>query len=151
MLRSAASVVAGVVTLVISSFAIEFVVDSILLRTLPHSFPNERALAASNSVMALTLGYTVLCAVLAGYVTARLAGKSEMKHALALAVVQDLLTLLAMISHVAPAPRWAWACNLTLVPLAMLVGGKWRAASTRVPNKTTVPDSSSVAKHDPCS
>jgi uncharacterized membrane protein len=93
MLRSAGSVLAGVVTLLISSFAIEFVVDSILLHALPHSFPNERALAASNPVMALTLGYTLLCAVLAGFVTARVAGRSEMKHALALAVVQDILCI----------------------------------------------------------
>ena len=141
MVRSVGSVLAGVVALLISSFAIEFAVDSILLRTMAHSFPNQRALAASNPVMALTLGYTLLCAALAGYTTARLAGRSEMKHALALAMVQDLLTLLAMVMHVAPAPNWAWALNLTLVPLAMLMGGKWRASSARVPSKAIVPDS----------
>ena len=148
MLRSAGSVLAGVLTLLISSFAIEFVVDSILLHTFPHSFPNQQALAASNAVMAFTFGYTLLCAVLAGYVTAGVAGRSEMKHALALAVVQDMLTLLAMVKHVAPAPTWAWVCNLTLVPLAVLMGGKWRAASVRLPSKTIVPDSKPASQPD---
>ena len=133
MLRSVGSVLAGVVTLVISSFAIEFIVDAILLRTFAASFPDKQALATSNPVMALTVGYTVLCAGLAGWVTGRLAGKSEIRHAVALAAVQEILTVLAIIAHVAPAPNWVWACNLTLVPLAMAMGGKWRATQARRP------------------
>jgi len=133
MLRSVGSVFAGVLSLLISSFAIEFVVDSMLLRTWPQAFPNEQALAASNPVMALTLGYSLPCAVLAGWVTARVAGKAEMKHAWALAAVQEVLTVLAMVAHVAPAPNWVWACNLTLVPLAIVMGGRWRAAQSAKP------------------
>jgi tetrahydromethanopterin S-methyltransferase subunit D len=128
MLRSIGSLLAGELTLVISSFAIEFVVDSILLRASPHSFANNQALAASNPVLAVTVGYTVLCSALAGVVTARIALRSKVKHAVALAVLQEALTVIAMLKHPELAPTWVWACNITLVPLAIVMGGKWGAA-----------------------
>ena len=128
MVRSIVSVLAGELTLFVSSFAMEFVVDSILLRTSPHSFPNEQALAASNPVLAVTVGYTVLCSALAGLVTARVAVRAEVKHALALAALQEILTTIALVTHPALAPVWVWACNITLVPLAIVMGGKWGAA-----------------------
>ena len=128
MLRSVGAVLAGELTLLISSFAIQFVVDSILLRAWPQSFPDERALAASNAVMALTVGYTFLCSALAGYVAAAVAGRSEVKHAMALAALQEVLTATALVTHPGLAPGWVWACNLTLVPIAIVIGGRWRAA-----------------------
>ena len=133
MLRSVGAVLAGELTLVISSFALEFVVDSVLLRAWPQSFPNLRALATSNAVMALTVGYTVLCSGLAGFVAALVAGRSEVKHAMALAALQEVLTASAMVTHPGLARNWVWACNLTLVPVAIVLAAQWRAARKRAP------------------
>jgi hypothetical protein len=83
--------------------------------------------------MALTVGYTVLCSALAGFVAAFVAGKSEMKHAMALAALQEALTATAMVSHPGLARSWVWACNLTLVPAAIVLAAQWRAARKRAP------------------
>jgi hypothetical protein len=43
-------------------------------------------------------------------------------------VLQEALTVIAMLKHPELAPTWVWACNITLVPLAIVMGGKWGAA-----------------------
>lgn len=128
MFRSIGSVLAGELTLLASSFAMGLLVDAIVFRAPPHSFANQQALAASRAVMVITVFYTVLCSLLAGYVTARAAGKKEVKHAMALAALQVILTATLILKHPGMAPTWVWACNITLVPLAIVLGGRIRAA-----------------------
>lgn len=127
MLRSILSVLAGLVVMTIAAFAIEFALDAILMRVSPASFPNESALAHNNSVMLFTFAYTLACMVLGGYLTALIARRALVAHAIALAVVQEVLTVIAIVYKVAPAPPWAWALNLILVPIAIILGGYWRA------------------------
>jgi hypothetical protein len=128
MLRSVGSVVLGLFTLSVLSIVLVGVQDVLLLHFLPSTFRDAKALSNSNAVLAGGIFLTILCALLAGWITARVAGKAEIKHALVLAVVEEIFTVLLIVTHAAPAPSWAWACNLTLLPLATVLGGKWRAA-----------------------
>ncbi|MFZ0463839.1 MAG: hypothetical protein WBE20_02865 [Candidatus Acidiferrales bacterium] len=128
MLRSILSVLGGLIIMTAASFAIEFVVDAILLRAFPGSFADEAALMHSTGVMIFTMAYTLACMVLGGYLAATFAGRVFVAHAIALAVVQEILTVIAIVYKVAPAPAWAWALNLILVPICIILGGSWRAA-----------------------
>jgi site-specific recombinase len=130
MLRSAGSVVLGLFTLLVSSIVLVGVQDVLLLHFLPNTFPNAQVLSSSSTVMAGGIVLTILCALLAGWVTARVADKAEIKHALAVAVVEEIFTVLIIVTRAVQAPSWVWACNLTLIPLATLLGGKWRAAQS---------------------
>ena len=128
MLRSILSVLGGLIIMTAASFAIEFVVDAILRRAFPGSFANEAALMQSTGVMIFTMAYTLACMVLGGYLAATFARRAFVAHAIALAVVQEILTVIAIVYKVAPAPAWAWALNLILVPICIIAGGYWRAA-----------------------
>ena len=122
MLRSTGSVVLGAITLLVSSIVLVGVEDVLLLHFLPNAFPDAKALSNSSAVLGGGIVLTVLCALLAGWLTARVAGRAEIKHALALAVVEEVFTVLLIVSHAVPSPSWVWACNLTLFPLATLLG-----------------------------
>jgi len=126
MLRSILSILAGLVVMTAASFAIEFAVDGFLMHFYPANFPNETALALSSGVLILTMAYTLVCVAFGGYLTAFIARRSPLVHAAALAALQEVLTVIAIIEKVAPAPRWAWIANLALVPLAIILGGYWR-------------------------
>jgi len=128
MLRSVGSVVLGLFTLSVLSMVLVGVQDVLLLHFFPNTFPDAKALSNSNVVLTGGIFLTILCALLAGWITARVAGKAQIKHALAVAVVEEIFTVLLIVSHAVPAPSWVWACNLTLIPLATLFGGKWCAA-----------------------
>lgn len=127
MFRSILSVFAGLVVMTAAAFAIEFAVDAFLLHSYPINFPSEAALARSNGVMLLTLAYSLLCMILGGYITSWLAPRSPVSHAIALAALQEILTVIAILEKLAPAPRWAWIANLLLVPIAIILGGYWRS------------------------
>jgi predicted MFS family arabinose efflux permease len=77
VLRSILAVLAGIVTLIIVSFGIEAVVPA-----------NEN----------FAYIYGTLSVVLGGWVTARLAPREPLKHAIAMGALQALLTLLLLFS-----------------------------------------------------
>ena len=133
MLRSIVAVLGGLIIMTAASFAIEFVVDTILLRAFPASFANEAALEHSTGVMIFTMAYTLVCMALGGYLAATFARRAFVAHAVALAVVQEILTIIAIVYTVAPAPAWAWALTLILVPICIIFGGYWRAAKQMQP------------------
>ncbi len=126
MLRSILSILTGLAVMTAATFAIEFAVDAILLRTFPAAFPSKASLSASKAVLLLMIAYTLACMSLGGYVTALVAHRWEVRHAIALAVLQEILTVIAMIEKLAPAPTWVWFANLTLVPVAIILGGYWK-------------------------
>jgi len=114
MLRSAGSVLLGLFTLLVLSIVLVGLQDVLLLHFFPNTFPDAKVLSTSSAVMAGGIALTTLCALLAGWLTARVAGKAEVKHALALAVVEEVFTVLLIVSHAVPSPGWVLACNLTL-------------------------------------
>jgi hypothetical protein len=124
VLRSIVAVLAGVVVLTVASFAIEAVVDPLLLRVFPRALPDAAALSSNPSARALTYAYGFLCVAAGGYVAARLARASPIAHALATGIVQAGLTVAAMLSPVAGhASRVQWiAIAILSVPSAVLGG-----------------------------
>lgn len=123
MVRSVLSVIAGIAALTVSSFAIEAVLNSLLLRTFPNTLPTA-ALSSNPWVRTLTFAYGLLCVAGGGYLAARLARRRPIQHAAAMAIVQAVLTIVAMLSTVGNhASRWVWIATAFLTIPAALVGG----------------------------
>ena len=121
MLRSALAVLAGLVVILITSFGIEAVANPLLVKVL--GLPNEAALPHNMGVWAITFTYTFVCVIAGGWVTARLAPKLRERHALALGVIQSLLTIPAMLAFPAQAPLLGWIFGMILVIPAAWFGG----------------------------
>lgn len=124
MLRSVLSVIAGIVVLTATSFAIEAVMNPLLLRLFPLALPGPAALSTNHWVRALTFAYGLTCVAAGGYVTARLARRLPIKHAAAMGIVQAGLTIMAMLSPEANhATRLQWIATAILSIPAALAGG----------------------------
>jgi|SRR5580658_893301 hypothetical protein len=124
MLRSVLSVLAGIAILTAASFAIEVVVNPLLLRAFPQALPSPAALSSNQWVRMLMFAYGFTCVAAGGYVTARIARRSPIKHAAAMGIVQAGLTLAAMLSPEANhASRMQWITIAVLSISAALAGG----------------------------
>jgi hypothetical protein len=124
MLRSVLSVLAGIAILTAASFAIEAVVNPLLLRAFPQTLPNPAALASNPWVRMLTFAYGLTCVAAGGYAAARIARRFPVKHAAAMGILQAGLTIAAMLSpeanHASPA-QWITIAVLSIP--AALAGG----------------------------
>ena len=121
MIRSIVAVIAGIVTLTATSFAIEAVANPLLMKLFPHTLPNETALNHNTAVKLITFGYTALCIAAGGFVTAWIARKSKVIHAVVMGVIQAGLTTYVMFDMPNLAPRWAWLLGIVMtVPMAWL-------------------------------
>lgn len=127
MIRSLAAVIAGIVTLTVSSFAIEAAMNPLLLRFFPHALPNEGALNHNTGVKLITLAYTALCVAAGGYVTARVARRAKVIHAVVMGAIEVGLTVWVMFEMPQHAPRWAW-----LLGIAAILPMAWIGAALRV-------------------
>lgn len=127
MIRSVAAVIAGIATLTITSFAIEAGVNPLLLRFFPHALPNEWALNHNTGVKLIILAYTALCVAAGGFVTAWVARRAKVIHAVVMGVVEVGLTVWVMFEMPQQAPRWAW-----LLGIAMILPMAWIGAALRV-------------------
>ena len=106
MLRSTLAVILGIATLLATSFAIEPIFP-------PTPWPK-----------AFMFLYGSLCIAAGGYVTARVARRAPLKHALAMGVTQAALTIIAMFSPEAYRATTAqWILNASSTIPAALVGG----------------------------
>jgi hypothetical protein len=130
MIRSVLSVLAGIVVLTVTSFAIEMALNPLLMRAFPETLPSPEALAANPWVKALTFGYGFLCVAAGGFVAARIAGgarvtpRRPMTHAAVMGIVQAGLTILAMLSPEGNhASRSQWIVIAALSIPAALAGG----------------------------
>jgi hypothetical protein len=117
MVRSVLAILAGVVTLTVTSFAIEAVVKPWIEASLP---------AGSWAVWVATMAYSVPCVVLGGYATARAAKSKPVKHALAYGFVMAALTIILWISPPPGVPyqsaaKWILGIAL-LLPFSWLGG-----------------------------
>ncbi|HXQ27178.1 MAG TPA: hypothetical protein VN822_12275 [Candidatus Acidoferrales bacterium] len=119
MIRSVLAVLAGIATLTVTSFAIEAAADPLIIWMFPHALPNKAAISHNLPASLFMFAYTALCVAAGGYVTAWVARRSPVWHALVMGAVEVALTVLAMVSlpDVAPLRNWIVAMVLT-VPAA---------------------------------
>ena len=120
MWQSILAVLAGILTLSITSFAIEAAANPILMRLL--GLPDEAALARHPGVRNATLAYSMLCVALGGYVCARLAPKRPLHHAIVMGALQSGMTLFAMQSmpELASPTQWLVIAALSFPALTPL-------------------------------
>ena len=124
MLRSVLSVLAGIAVLTAASFAIEAVVNPLLLRAFPQALPSPAALSSNSWVRMVTFAYGLICVAAGGYVAARIARRLPIRHAAAMGMVQAGLTVAAMLSPEANhASRMQWIAIAILSIPAALAGG----------------------------
>jgi len=140
MTRSALAILAGIVTLTITSFAIEAAADPLMMHLFPQALPNRAAISHSLPATLFLFAYTALCVAAGGYVTAWLARRSPVLHAVLMGVVQVALTILAMMSsslrNEAPLLNWIGALLFT-IPAAWCGGlVRAKAAKNNSPRET---------------
>ena len=121
MLRSIGAVVAGVIVVVVLSNLVDMVMHATgIIPDGPMWNPAHNALA---------LGYRCVIAVGAGWVTARIAARSPVGHAIALGVVGTALGVLGVVAtwNLNYGPHWyPIALAVTALPCCWL--GGWIAA-----------------------
>jgi hypothetical protein len=100
--------------ILVASFAIEAAVTPLLLWMFPVAPPDEAAMSHNQAVWLFTFGYTLRCVVAAGYVTARLAPRYTVRHALILGILQSALTIPAMLEFREKAPLWGWILSMVV-------------------------------------
>jgi hypothetical protein len=123
MLRSALAILAGIAALTISSFAIEAVVNPLLLRAFPVALPNDAAMSHNLPAMSFTFAYSLTCVGFGGYLTARLARHAPARHAAMMGAIQAALTVAAMLADRDKAPLAAWIIGILLMTPAAWCGG----------------------------
>ncbi|MGH9645232.1 MAG: hypothetical protein ACRD4E_00325 [Bryobacteraceae bacterium] len=124
VIRSVLSVLAGIVVLTVASFAIEAVLNPLLIRVFPEALPSSEALSSNLWVRTLMFAYGLMCVATGGYVAARVARRLPVQHAAVMGIIQAGLTVMAMLSPVANhASRWVWIITAILTIPAALVGG----------------------------
>jgi hypothetical protein len=121
MMRSVVAVFAGILVNVILSTATDLVLHSTgVFPALGKAMPDH--------LFALALAYRLLFGVLGGYVTARLAPRDPMKHAIILGIIGTVLASIGAIAtwNKGPefGPKWyALALIVTALPVCW-IGGK---------------------------
>ncbi len=127
MIRSVLGVLAGIATLTVTSFAIEWAADPLLLHLFPKALPNAGALSNNIYASLFMYAYTALCVAAGGYVTAWVARRSPVGHAVAMGLVELALTVLAWRSFGHEAPLRNWIIGMVTVVPAAWCGGLLRA------------------------
>lgn len=68
--------------------------------------------------------YTIPALLLGGYIAAALAPKYPVRHAVGMAVLQELLILALIFNPPHPTPAWMWGLTLVVAPAAIIMGGR---------------------------
>jgi hypothetical protein len=126
MIRSVAAVLAGIVSLTAVSFAIEAVADPLLMHLFPRAFPDAVALSRSVPAHLVMFAYTFVSVALGGYVTAWIARRAAVRHAVIMGVAEVGLTIWAMLALPHEAPVWSWIAGMVFVMPAAWLGGALR-------------------------
>jgi len=143
MIISIAAVLAGLIVLTVTSFAIEWAADPLLLRLFPEALPNRSALETNLYAALFMYFYTALCVAAGGYVSAWVARRSPVAHAVAMGVVELGLTVWAMKAVVVHAPLRNWIVGIAMAVPAAWCGGLLRAK--QVTKRNTLPASRGAA------
>ena len=131
MIRSILAVLLGIVALTISSFAIEAVTNPILFRLFPDALPNSQAISRNTPAAIFLFSYSLMCVAFGGYVTAWVARRLEVRHALIMGVIQAVLTIFAMQAFRDQAPMKVWIISMLMTTPAAWLGGLIRANQIR--------------------
>jgi hypothetical protein len=124
MFRSVLSVLAGIALLTAASFAIEAVVNPLLLHAFPQALPDPAALSSNTWVRMLTFAYGLWCVATGGYLAACIARRLPVRHSAAMGILQAGLTIAAMSSpEGSHASRMQWILIALLSIPAALAGG----------------------------
>jgi hypothetical protein len=134
MIRGALAILAGIVVLTVTSFAIELVTAPVLARVLPDAQSNGATWHQDVRKLIMFV-YSTLCVACGGYLTAWLARGSEVRHAVVMGAIQMALTVLAMIEFRHKAPLWFWIAGIAVTVPAAWCGGIFRVAWARRPAK----------------
>jgi hypothetical protein len=124
MVRSALAILAGIVVLTVASFAIEAAVDPLLLHMFPRVLPNREAMSQNLAATLLQWTYTALSIAAGGYVTARLARRREVLHAVIMGGIEVGFTVWAMVALPNEAPLRNWIVGMALIVPAAWCGGE---------------------------
>ena len=108
MIRSSLAVIAGIVTLTVLSFGIEAIVG------------------AENKL--LMFAYSYFCVMAGGYVTAWLAPRNPIRHAVIMGAIQALLTFGVMFDMRDSLPWWGWAISIASTIPTTWLGAKLTVA-----------------------
>lgn len=125
MIRSVLAVLAGIAFLTATSFAIEAAADPLLMRWL--ALPDRAGLQHNAWAEIVLFLYTSACVAGGGYVTAWLAPRGPIGHALIMGAVQAGLTVVAMFSLREQAPLANWIVSIVLTVPVAWCGGVLRA------------------------
>ena len=125
--RSVLAVVAGIAAMSAVAFAIEIPLRMLTLRLFSATFPDQAALDSNVGWLLSQSLYTVPAAILGGYVAAWVAPHRGLAHAVAMAIVQDLLIVMLIFNPPHPVPPWLWAIGLVVTPAAIIYGGFLRS------------------------
>jgi len=145
MIRSIAAVLAGLIVLTVTSFTIEWAVDPLLLRLFPQALPNQSALETNLYAALFMYFYTALCVAAGGYVTAWVARRLPVAHAVVMGVVELALTAWAMKVVVVHAPLRNWIVGIVMVIPAAWCGGLLRAKQVNRRNLLQTSQGAAVA------
>jgi hypothetical protein len=128
MVRSILAVIGGYLVM-----AVLVVLTSVALGTLfPEAFPEpDSGLLPADGWFGLMLGLSFLYAFLGGYVTATIARRAEMRHALALSAIVLALGLLSAVGEQEIAPRWFRVMTPLVGIPGVLLGSRMRALRAR--------------------
>ena len=84
--------------------------------------------------------YTIPALIFGGYVAAWLAPCCKFGHAIAMAILQELLIVALIFNPPHPVPAWSWALALLLTPAAIVLGGYLYGRRNVAPSKPEVAD-----------
>lgn len=121
MLRSVLSVIAGSAIWTV----LWLTSNQAILAALPGYFRPDGT-TDSTGVLFLILVLSVIYSVIAGFVTAAVAARSEMRHALALGILQLIFGIIAQSQFWDVMPLWYHLIFLALLIPGNLAGGKLR-------------------------
>jgi len=109
--------------------------DLLLRFARPEAFDAEGR-PQGNGVLLVVLLYVALFGTLGGYITARLAQRRFMAHALVLGLISLALTLVGTALAWSAAPAWYHVCAVLLVVPAALLGAKIHQLRVTQPPQT---------------
>ncbi len=118
MIRSILAVIAGSVVWTMMWLGS----NALVMRLFPDWY-GEGGKVESVPVLLFTILRSVILSLLAGYITAFIARRSEIKHSFALGVLQLVLGIIATIQFYNVAPLWYHALFLTLLIPSNVFGG----------------------------
>src|SRR5262249_54559793 len=120
MVRSILAVIAGYLVLALFIGVVDFIIS----RISPEHFPNGADPAVHWMIVELVCGLALLIA--GGYVTAKLARRAELKHALALGIFAVVMALVSLFVYHGKQPAWFQGVILLGAIPAALAGGRLR-------------------------